>query len=168
MMCLGEMGTAFQEGCAPIVVVFIGVKQSRRQLAPAGVDFSDADFAKMAQGFGWTGIRVTKPEDLAQAFTQAAANNGPVLIDVVIGSVQLRRPDSGIARLKSALALKPDLGNPDFIAEGQRTTYGRMGPHEESIGPACRSCCRSFTASRIHRFVPADPASGHSVPGAGA
>src|SRR5690606_2555450 len=40
MMCLGEMGTAIQQGCAPIVVVFndsaltlIGAKQKRRQLA---------------------------------------------------------------------------------------------------------------------------------------
>jgi acetolactate synthase-1/2/3 large subunit len=91
MMCLGELGTAFQEGCAPIVVVFndscltlIGAKQARRQLSPAGVDFSDTDFAQIARGFGWNGYRVTRPQDLAQAFTQAAASLGPSLIDVVI------------------------------------------------------------------------------------
>ena len=91
MMCLGELGTAFQEGCAPIVVVFndsaltlIGAKQARRQLAPAGVDFSDADFAQIARGFGWNGYRVTRQDALAQAFAQAAANPGPSLIDVVI------------------------------------------------------------------------------------
>ncbi len=91
MMCLGELGTAFQEGCAPIVVVFndscltlIGSKQARRQLAPAGVDFSDADFAQMARGFGWKAHRVTRPDELAHAFAQAVANPGPTLIDVVI------------------------------------------------------------------------------------
>jgi acetolactate synthase-1/2/3 large subunit len=91
MMCLGEMGTAFQEGIAPIVVVFndssltlIGVKQRRRQLASAGVDFCDADFAQMARGFGWEAWRVTDSADLAKAFADAIASNKPALIDVVI------------------------------------------------------------------------------------
>ncbi|MEJ0023291.1 MAG: thiamine pyrophosphate-dependent enzyme [Alphaproteobacteria bacterium] len=83
MMCLGELGTAFQEGIAPIVVVFndssltlIGVKQRRRQLAAAGVDFSDCDFAQMARGFGWDAHRITDSADLAGAFASAAANTG--------------------------------------------------------------------------------------------
>jgi acetolactate synthase-1/2/3 large subunit len=91
MMCLGELGTAFQEGIAPIVVVFndssltlIGVKQRRRQLTAAGVDFCDADFAQMARGFGWDAHRVTESSDLAGAFAGAVASNRPTLIDVVI------------------------------------------------------------------------------------
>ncbi|HVY86946.1 MAG TPA: thiamine pyrophosphate-binding protein [Caulobacterales bacterium] len=91
MMCLGELGTAQQEGVAPIVVVFndssltlIGAKQRRRQLAPAGVDFYDTDFAQMARGFGWDAHRVTNSADLAGAFASAAASNRATLIDVVI------------------------------------------------------------------------------------
>jgi acetolactate synthase-1/2/3 large subunit len=91
MMCLGELGTAIQENCAPIVVVFndsaltlIGVKQRRRKLAPGGVDFVDVDFAQIARGFGWEARRVERPQDLEPAFAQAAAARRATLIDVVI------------------------------------------------------------------------------------
>jgi acetolactate synthase-1/2/3 large subunit len=91
MMCLGEFGTAMQEGAKPIVVVFndscltlIGVKQHRRQLAPAGVGFVDADFAKIAAGFGWHTTRVDKAADLQGAFKAALASDKPALIDVLI------------------------------------------------------------------------------------
>lgn len=91
MMCLGELGTAIQENCAPIVVVFndsaltlIGVKQRRRKLAPGGVDFVDVDFAQIARGFGWEARRVERAQDLEPAFAQAAASRRATLIDVVI------------------------------------------------------------------------------------
>ena len=91
MMCLGELGTAIQEQCAPVVVVFndsaltlIGVKQRRRRLAPAGVDFVDADFAQVARGFGWEAWRVERSDDLEPAFERAAASSRATLIDVVI------------------------------------------------------------------------------------
>lgn len=91
MMCLGEFGTAIQSGAKPIVVVFndsaltlIGAKQKRRQLAAAGVDFSDADFARIAAGFGWHSRHVTDEADLAAAFAEALAAGRPALIDVRI------------------------------------------------------------------------------------
>jgi acetolactate synthase-1/2/3 large subunit len=91
MMCLGELGTAIQEKCAPIVVVFndsaltlIGAKQRRRKLAPAGVGFVNADFAQIARGFGWDAERVERREGLAPAFKKAAANRRATLLDVVI------------------------------------------------------------------------------------
>jgi len=95
MMCLGELGTAVQSGSRPMVVVFndsaltlIGVKQQRRQLAAAGVDFASADFAQAAAAFGWWTIRVDQASDLADAFAQALATPGPALIDVVINPQQ--------------------------------------------------------------------------------
>lgn len=95
MMCLGELGTALQSGAKPIVVVFndsaltlIGEKQKRRQLAAAGVDFCTTDFARVATGFGWTGIRVDRAEDLPAAFADALAATGPSLIDVVVDPFQ--------------------------------------------------------------------------------
>jgi len=91
MMCLGELGTAVQQGCAPIVVVFndsaltlIGAKQKRRQLAAAGVDFSDTDFSSIAAGFGWHSCRVEDADALPQAFADALASGRPSLIDVRI------------------------------------------------------------------------------------
>ncbi len=95
MMCLGELGTAIQYGATPIVVVFndsaltlIGAKQKRRQLAAAGVDFSDTDFAQVAAGFGWWSRRVTKAGDLAGAFAEALKAGRAALIDVVINPAQ--------------------------------------------------------------------------------
>ncbi|MEG3152530.1 thiamine pyrophosphate-binding protein [Sphingomonas sp. ZT3P38] len=95
MMCLGELGTAVQSGSKPIVVVFndssltlIGVKQKRRQLASAGVDFIAADFAQAAAAFGWSAVRIEQAGDLAAAFAEALAAPGPALIDVVINPEQ--------------------------------------------------------------------------------
>ncbi|MBT2187802.1 thiamine pyrophosphate-binding protein [Sphingobium nicotianae] len=95
MMCLGELGTAIQYGATPIVIVFndssltlIGAKQKRRQLAAAGVDFSDTDFAAVAAGFGWWTRRVTDAGDLAAAFADAQAAGRAALIDVVINPAQ--------------------------------------------------------------------------------
>jgi acetolactate synthase-1/2/3 large subunit len=89
MMCAGELGTAVQYRCNLVVVVFndetltlIGARQRRRQMPNAGVDFSPANFAKVAEGFGCLGIRVEQPEELEPAFAQAFAATGPVLVDV--------------------------------------------------------------------------------------
>lgn len=91
MMCLGELGTAFQERCKPIVVVFndssltlISAKQRRRQLATAGVDFYSTDFAQVARGFGWSAHHVSNAADLAPAFASAISDGRPTLIDVVV------------------------------------------------------------------------------------
>jgi acetolactate synthase-1/2/3 large subunit len=91
MMCLGELGTAVQQGATPIVVVFndaclslIGAKQQRRQLSAAGVDFSPANFASIASGFGWKTLRVDEPDALDGAMSQAMAGGAPTLIDVAV------------------------------------------------------------------------------------
>src|SRR6185503_12170315 len=83
MMCLGELGTAVQEKCAPIVVVFndsaltlIGVKQRRRKLAPAGVDFVNADFAQIARGFGWVATLIDVVIDPSEYDAQILALRG--------------------------------------------------------------------------------------------
>ena len=45
--------------------------------------FQDTDFAKVAESFGCTGIRVERPENLGAAFKSALKQDGPVVIDVV-------------------------------------------------------------------------------------
>jgi acetolactate synthase-1/2/3 large subunit len=91
MMCAGELGTAAQYNCRLVVVVFndstltlIGARQRRRELPNAGVDFSGANFAQMAEGFGCLGLRVERPEELAPAMRRAFAARGPALVDVVV------------------------------------------------------------------------------------
>lgn len=104
MMCAGELGTAIQSRCKPIVVVFndssltlIGAKQKRRRLEPAGVDFSPTNFADVARGFGWTSFRVTDAADLRATMEAAVAANCAVLIDVVVDP---REYDEQIASLR--------------------------------------------------------------------
>ncbi len=46
----------------------------------------DADFVKIAEGMGACGVRVSTREEFAEAFADALAAEGPVLIDCVIDS----------------------------------------------------------------------------------
>lgn len=89
MMCAGELGTAVQYRCNLVCIVFndetltlIGARQRRRQLPNAGVDFSPADFSKVAEGFGCLGIRVEQPDELGPAMRRAFSATGPVVVDV--------------------------------------------------------------------------------------
>jgi acetolactate synthase-1/2/3 large subunit len=91
MMCAGELGTAVQYGCKLVVVVFndasltlIEVKQRQRKFARAGLDYSPANFAKVAEGFGCLSLRVETPDQLAPAMRRAFDHDGPVLVDTVI------------------------------------------------------------------------------------
>jgi acetolactate synthase-1/2/3 large subunit len=91
MMCPGELGTAVQNRCRVTTVVFndssltlIGAKQRRRQLPQEAVDFSPANFAAIAEGFGCPAYRVETPEQLAPALATAFAQDGPTLVDVVV------------------------------------------------------------------------------------
>jgi acetolactate synthase-1/2/3 large subunit len=91
MMCAAELGTAVQNRCRLTVVVFndssltlIGAKQRRRQLPQAAVDFSLANFAAIAEGFGCAAFRVETHDQLAPALAAALAQDGPTLVDVVV------------------------------------------------------------------------------------
>ncbi len=46
----------------------------------------DADFVKIAEGMGASGVRVSTQEKFAMAFEEALSAKGPVVIDCVIGS----------------------------------------------------------------------------------
>lgn len=89
MMCAGELGTAAQYRCNLVLIVFndesltlIGARQRRRQLPNAGVDFSPADFSRIAEGFGCLGLRVDEPGQLKPALARAFSAKGPVVVDV--------------------------------------------------------------------------------------
>ncbi|MBL6455590.1 thiamine pyrophosphate-binding protein [Belnapia sp. T6] len=92
MMGLAEMATAVQAGCRGLVVVvfndaamsMIEVKQRRRQFPARGMEYGSTDFAGLATCFGWLGLRVTGPEELAPALQLALASGQPALLDVAI------------------------------------------------------------------------------------
>jgi acetolactate synthase-1/2/3 large subunit len=62
----------------------IDVKQQSRGLKSAGVRWPRSDFAAVARGFGCAAWRVSTPEEYDAALIEAAATDGPSLIDVVL------------------------------------------------------------------------------------
>ncbi|MFS4583004.1 thiamine pyrophosphate-binding protein [Phaeobacter sp. C3_T13_0] len=78
LMVAGELSTATELCVAPIFVVFvdaslalIDLKQRKRQLDNAGVDFGQHDFAAIGRAFGGNGIRVRDRTALRAALTEA-------------------------------------------------------------------------------------------------
>ena len=91
-MCISEIETAVREQ-APVVIVLMdnfgygNIKQEQLTYFGGrylGVDFSDIDFAKIAQGFGAQGRRVTNPAELPAALKEAVDSGVTYLLDVVI------------------------------------------------------------------------------------
>lgn len=91
LICLGELATAVRERLRIIVIVFadktlslIELKQQARQFAPAGVALGDIGWRRIADGFGLASWSVTNESELEHAMSQAAAADGPALIEVAI------------------------------------------------------------------------------------
>ncbi|WP_255191409.1 thiamine pyrophosphate-binding protein [Natronobeatus ordinarius] len=89
-MTMTSVETAVEYGVAPTFVVLndtsLGmVRQMQHEDDDiAGVEFHDTDFVKAAEAFGATGVRVTEPEDFADALLEAKAADVPYVIDVRI------------------------------------------------------------------------------------
>jgi len=65
-------------------------------LVAAG-DFHDVDYAKIAEGMGWYGVRVEEPENIREALEEGANQDKPVLIDVVTSKeLSMEPPDLAI------------------------------------------------------------------------
>jgi tartronate-semialdehyde synthase len=47
-------------------------------------NFEVMDYIKVAEGFGGTGEKVTKPGDIAKAFERAAKSKIPYVIDIIV------------------------------------------------------------------------------------
>jgi acetolactate synthase I/II/III large subunit len=91
LMCVAELATAVKLGCKLTVVVFndaaitmIGLKQRSRKLAAQGMEYSPADFAQVAKGFGCAGYRATTPQELETALAAAFKSGGVSLVDATI------------------------------------------------------------------------------------
>jgi thiamine pyrophosphate-dependent acetolactate synthase large subunit-like protein len=76
---------------AVIVVVFVDeslsmirIGQQRRSLDPYGVDFPAPDFARVAEGFGIAGVRVTSADELKRAVEGAARAGRAAVIHVPV------------------------------------------------------------------------------------
>lgn len=92
-MVLPDLETAVRLGLSFVTVVFnddclslIRISQERREFPPSGVHSRTVDFAKVAEGFGATGITVNTRAEFAPAIERALALTGPVVVDVPLDS----------------------------------------------------------------------------------
>jgi acetolactate synthase I/II/III large subunit len=92
-MMAGELETARRLGLDFTIVVVNNaasgyVKALQHLLYGAGAyessDLAETNYARVAEAFGCTGIRVESPDQVAPALARALATKGPVVVDVVV------------------------------------------------------------------------------------
>lgn len=92
-MNIQELATAVQYKLPVVICIlnnqFLGMVRQWQGLFYGGrysyTDIaSQPDFVKLAEAYGALGIRVTKKEDVAEAFKKAFAYDGPVVMDFVV------------------------------------------------------------------------------------
>lgn len=107
-MLLGDL-LSIQQNRLPITIVvfnnsslgFVEVEMKAAGILTYGTDLKNPNFAEIANAAGITGMRVENGADLRPALTQALADPGPVLVDVVVARDELSIPPSiSAAQLK--------------------------------------------------------------------
>jgi acetolactate synthase-1/2/3 large subunit len=91
LMNLQDLETAVRMKLNIVVVIFndnsynlIKWKSMKKFGTSFGVDFTNPDFIKIAEGFGAVGMRLTAPGDFESMLRDAVAREAPVIIDVPI------------------------------------------------------------------------------------
>lgn len=91
LMAVHEMETASRLGLNIVVIIFndggynlIKWKSMNKFGSAFAVDFSNPDFAKLADSFGVEGIRIQSSDTIEQALTWAFSRKTPVIIDLPI------------------------------------------------------------------------------------
>jgi acetolactate synthase-1/2/3 large subunit len=90
MMTGLELATSMLEGIGPIILVFnnamygtIRMHQERRFPGRViGTALKNPDFVGLARAYGTFGASITKTEEFAPAFEEAAASRGPAIIEL--------------------------------------------------------------------------------------
>ncbi len=91
MFNIQEMETATRLGTKIHVIILNdmsygmirGVQKQLYKGEYYGVDFNDTDYAKIADGMGWYGVRVEEPEMIRPILEEAYKQGKPALIDVI-------------------------------------------------------------------------------------
>ncbi|HEV2638535.1 MAG TPA: thiamine pyrophosphate-dependent enzyme [Actinocrinis sp.] len=125
-MLLGELLTAVAYELPVKFVVFdnarlgmVKLEQEQGGLPEFGTRLVNPDLAEVGRAMGLTGIRVSDPEDLAEAVGRALATPGPVLLDVLTNPEEISLPPKttaadawgfAIAKLKEGLVSVGDDG----------------------------------------------------------
>jgi acetolactate synthase I/II/III large subunit len=90
MMTGQELATSLAEGVGPIILLFnnamygtIRMHQERRFPGRVvGTALKNPDFMTLARAYGAFGATVSRTEDFAPAFDEAAARNGAAIIEI--------------------------------------------------------------------------------------
>ena len=73
---------------------FIELEQKSTGFLPFGTDFSNPNFAAMAEAAGIRGIRIEDPAAVDEGIAAALDHPGPVLVDAVVNRTELAMPPS--------------------------------------------------------------------------
>jgi pyruvate dehydrogenase (quinone) len=100
MLALGDLLTQVQRKARVVQIVlnnesldFVNIEQQEAGIVPFGVEFKNANFARMAEAMGAKGIRLEDPSDVKEALSEALAyKDGPVVVDAVVDPLALSLP----------------------------------------------------------------------------
>ncbi len=100
-MLMGDFLSLVQLGLPVKVVVFnngalgfIELEQKSTGFLPFGTEFTNPNFAAMAEAVGVRGIRLEDPTEVDAGIAAALAHSGPVLVDAVVNRTELAMPPS--------------------------------------------------------------------------
>jgi pyruvate dehydrogenase (quinone) len=71
---------------------FIELEQKSTGFLPFGTEFTNPNFAAMAEAVGVRGIRLEDPSEVEAGIAAAFDHNGPVLVDAVVNRTELAMP----------------------------------------------------------------------------
>jgi len=100
MLALGDLLTQVERKTPVVQIIlnngsldFVNIEQKEAGVVPFGVEFTNPDFAKVAQAMGAKGIRIEDPADVRDGLAEALAHkNGPVVVDAVVDPFALSLP----------------------------------------------------------------------------
>ena len=100
MLAMGDLITEVVHQANVVHVVlnngelgFVNIEMQEAGLTPFFTDLSPINFAKVAEAFGVTGIRVEDPGEVREAVRRALAHTGgPIVLDVVVDPLALSIP----------------------------------------------------------------------------
>src|SRR5271165_2435491 len=84
---------------------FVELEQKSTGFLNLGTDFTNPDFAAMAEAAGIRGIRLEDPHDVEAGIAAALAHDGPVVVDAVVNRTELAMPPSVTAEMAKGFML---------------------------------------------------------------
>ena len=137
-MMLGDLATIKQYNLPIKIIVFnnrslgmVKLEMEVQGLMDNETDMVNPDFAIIAQAMGFSGITVSKPEEVEKAIANAFAQNGPVLLNIMTNPNALAMPPKieweqivGMTKSMTKLMLG---GKMDEVFDTVKSNYKHLG-----------------------------------------